>query len=97
MNRYVSIQLDRDLEKPLYIQIYEGILNLIKQNKLEPGEKLPAIRKLSSFLNVNTVTIVSAYKLLEEHGYVVSKVGSGTYVNPSIIERKALSEAKKMM
>ena len=48
MNRYVSIQLDRDLEKPLYIQIYEGILNLIKQNKLEPGK---SYQQLESFLH----------------------------------------------
>ena len=85
MDRFVSIQLDRSLEKALYIQIYEGILEMIREKQLSPEEKLAPIRGLSSLLDVNSGTVVSAYKLLEERGYVVSRVGSGTYVSPDII------------
>jgi len=53
---------------------------MIQKGVLAPGEKLPPIRGLSSFLGVNSGTVVSAYKLLEEKGYVISKMGSGTYV-----------------
>ncbi|WP_422446381.1 PLP-dependent aminotransferase family protein [Thermoanaerobacterium sp. DL9XJH110] len=85
MHRFVSIQLDRNLDKPLYIQLYEGIIDLISQGKLSPEEKLPPIRKLAALLKVNSVTVVNAYRLLEKEGYAVSKVGSGTYVSPAII------------
>lgn len=93
MGIFESIHLDRKASKPLYIQIYEEILNLIKEQKLVPEEKLPPIRRLSSLLNVNSVTVVNAYKLLEEQGYVVSKVGSGTYVNPALIFKNNQNES----
>jgi len=86
-----SIHLDRDSNTPLYIQIYEGIVKLIKQNILKPGEKLPPIRKMASDLKVNTVTIVNAYKLLEKEGYAVSRVGSGTFIKSSVKESSKYS------
>ncbi|WP_138204672.1 PLP-dependent aminotransferase family protein [Haloimpatiens lingqiaonensis] len=66
-------------EKSKYTQIYIKIKKLIETSKIEEGEKLPSIRKLASFLDVNNVTVVNAYKKLEEEGYAVQKIGSGTY------------------
>ncbi|MGI6485627.1 MAG: PLP-dependent aminotransferase family protein [Tepidanaerobacteraceae bacterium] len=83
MNKYVSIQIDRLMDKPLYFQICDGLIRLIKDGTLVPGEKLPSIRKMASFFDVNTVTVVNAYKKLETMGYVESRVGSGTYVTSS--------------
>lgn len=80
MNRFVSIQIDRNVEKPLYIQIFEGLTKLIEEGTIASGEKLPPIRRMASFFNVNAVTVVNAYKQLENLGYVDSRVGSGTYV-----------------
>ncbi|NLC62792.1 MAG: winged helix-turn-helix transcriptional regulator, partial [Thermoanaerobacterales bacterium] len=79
MNKYVSIQIDRLMDKPLYFQICDGLIRLIKDGTLVPGEKLPSIRKMASYFDVNTVTVVNAYKKLETMGYVESRVGSGTY------------------
>lgn len=84
MDKFVSIHLDRTEDKPLYVQIYEVIAMMIEGKKLAPGEKLPPIRRLCSALDVNSVTVVKAYKLLEEKDYVISKVGSGTYVKPEV-------------
>ncbi len=80
MDKFVSIHLDRSHEPPLYMQIYQGLVKLIENKTLATGEKLPSIRRMASFFNVNTVTVVSAYKQLEDQGYVKSRVGSGTYV-----------------
>jgi len=55
---------------------------MIEKNELKEGEKLPSIRSLSKKLNVNNITIVNAYKMLEKEGYVFSIKGSGTYVKP---------------
>lgn len=74
-----NITLDKSLDKPLYIQLYEKLKFLIEENKLE-DEKLPSIRSLSKSLSVNNVTIINTYKLLEQEGYVYSVEGSGTYV-----------------
>lgn len=74
-----DLVIDKALEKPLYIQLYENIKSLIEENQID-NEKLPSIRKLSKQLGVNNVTIINAYKLLEQEGYVYSLEGSGTYV-----------------
>lgn len=71
--------LNKDIDTPLYIQLYEKFKSLIEENQLD-DEKLPSIRSLSKSLGVNNVTVVSAYKLLEKEGYVYSLKGSGTYV-----------------
>ncbi|OZV13878.1 GntR family transcriptional regulator [Tissierella sp. P1] len=76
MNKFI---LNKDIDTPLYIQLYENFKILIEENQLEK-EKLPSIRSLAKSLGVNNVTVVSAYKLLEKEGYVYSIKGSGTYI-----------------
>ena len=72
--------IDKELNTPLYIQLYENIKSLIEKKELKEGEKLPSIRSLAKKLKVNNITIVNAYKFLEQEGYVYSIKGSGTYV-----------------
>jgi len=81
MNKFI---LNKDIDTPLYIQLYENFKILIEENKFEK-EKLPSIRSLAKSLGVNNVTVVSAYKLLEKEGYVYSIKGSGTYIKKSPI------------
>ena len=78
-NKY-NINLDAQKKQPLYMQIAEQIEALIVQGKIKPGKKLLPIRKLATELNVNPITVVNAYKHLEEQELAKSKVGSGTYV-----------------
>ena len=79
-----KITLDNKLDTALYIQLYEKIKNLIEEGQFE-DDKLPSIRKMANFLGVNNVTIISAYNLLEQEGYVYSVKGSGTYIKKSPI------------
>lgn len=74
-----DFRLNKDLDQPLYIQLYEKIKTMIEEKTLE-NDKLPSIRRLSKDLGVNNVTIINAYKLLEQDGYVYSIEGSGTYI-----------------
>lgn len=80
MDFLYEITLVKNNEKHLYIQLYEIIKSLIVENKLEPHAKLPPIRKLSTSIKVNNVTVINAYKLLEQNNFVYKKIGSGTYV-----------------
>lgn len=77
-----NFTLDKNLDKALYIQLYEKIISLIENNEFK-DDKLPSIRKLAKSLQVNNVTIISAYNLLEQEGYVYSIKGSGTYIKKS--------------
>ena len=74
------MKIDKNSDTPLYIQVYNSIKNKIEKNELKEGDKLPSIRSLSKKLGVNNITIVNAYKLLEQDKYVYSVKGSGTYV-----------------
>lgn len=77
------MKIDKNIKTPLYIQVYKNIKKAIENSELLEGEKLPSIRSLANKLDVNNITIVNGYKLLEEEGYVYSLKGSGTYVRPS--------------
>jgi len=74
------IRLNKKSATPLYRQLTDALKNLISQGKLLPDSKLPSIRQLAQALDVNTTTVVSAYKHLEQEMAVYSVVGSGTFV-----------------
>jgi GntR family transcriptional regulator/MocR family aminotransferase len=76
----LKISLDHDKTTPIYKQIYDQIRELILLGKLSEGNRLPASRKLARKLGVSRVSVTTAYSQLAVEGYIVSKVGSGTYV-----------------
>lgn len=79
---FLGVQLKRGVKQHLYLQLYQQIKKAIGQGQLKEGQKLPAIRLMAEQLNLNNVTVVKAYQLLEEEGLVIKKVGSGTYIAP---------------
>ena len=86
MEVFKNIKLDKKSSQHLYIQLYIQLKELIRKNKIPNETKLPAIRKLATILNVNNITIVNAYRLLEQEGYVYKKIGSGTFVNHGAVD-----------
>ncbi|OGO77606.1 MAG: hypothetical protein A2Y23_11630 [Clostridiales bacterium GWB2_37_7] len=88
----MNINLNKQSSEPLYIQIFEQLKELIQQGVLPEDYKLPTIRAFANRLDVNNVTIVNAYKLLEDNKLVYKKVGSGTYVLP-MVEKLNISNA----
>ena len=77
MNLYNEFKFNKEV--PKYIQLAEYIKDLIDKRKIKDGDKLPTIRALAQKLNVNNVTIVSAYNKLKNEGYAYQKMGSGSY------------------
>ncbi len=76
----ISIQVDRDGSLPVYRQIVSEIHNMLRNNKLQSGDRLPSMRDLANQLGVNRNTVALAYAELESKGLVQSRVGSGTFV-----------------
>jgi GntR family transcriptional regulator/MocR family aminotransferase len=66
---------------PLHRQLYEALRRAILEGKLHAGDKLPSSRELTQDLNLSRNTVVAAINQLVTEGYLVSRVGSGTYVN----------------
>jgi len=77
-----DIHIDKTSDVPLYKQLADEILRLIQNGILKPNDRLWPIRTASSALSINSVTVVGAYKYLENKKAVYSQVGSGTFVSP---------------
>lgn len=61
-------------------QITDRILSLIRERRLQPGDKLPPERDLATSLGVSRATLREALRSLAIMNVVELKHGSGTYV-----------------
>ena len=62
-------------------RIYGQLRDAILDGRLRPGERLPATRDLAVQLSVSRNTVAAAYDSLTAEGFVVARVGDGTYVD----------------
>ena len=74
---------------PLYVQLANSLAVKIQNAEIPQGLKLPPERELAKLLGVSRTTTLNAYRLLEERGLVLSKQGSGTYVNNAVAAPKS--------
>lgn len=65
---------------PRYRAIAHAIGEAISAGTLAPGERLPPQRRLADALGVTVGTVTRGYAEAEHNGWVVARVGSGTYV-----------------
>jgi len=66
----------------------QGILALMRDEQLKPGERLPSVRDLSNHFQVAVPTLREAIRRLEAFGIVEIKHGSGIFVrtaHPSLM------------
>jgi DNA-binding transcriptional MocR family regulator len=75
------VQLDREGDEPLYLQIKHQIRDLILTGDLPIGTRLPPERKLAESLTVNRTTVSTAYQELAADGLIEGQVGRGTIVS----------------
>lgn len=64
----------------LYQQLYEYIKELILDNKLVKGDKLPSKKKLSKHLEISENTVETAYEQLLIEGFITSEERRGYFV-----------------
>lgn len=69
---------------PLHRQLYEALRRAILDGKLCAGDRLPSSRELTQDLQLSRNTVVAALNQLGVEGYLVSRVGSGTYVHDNV-------------
>lgn len=62
-------------------QIVNNILELIKEGKLESGQKLPSERELATQMNVGRPTVRSALRALASMNVIEIRPGSGTFIS----------------
>jgi DNA-binding transcriptional MocR family regulator len=77
----VRIPIDRQAIKPVYLQIRDRFSRLIQSGMLKTGDRLPSIRALAKNIQVNKLTVIEAYNVLEADGLILARQGSGYFVN----------------
>ena len=74
-----------------YMKVANALRKAIRDGTYQPGERLPRQHDLASNFNVAFSTLKQALDLLETEGYVVRRIGQGTYADlPSEHEPIAL-------
>ena len=72
-----------DLAARIYRQLRDAILD----GRLRAGEKLPPTRELARQLAVSRNTVATAYERLTAEGFLVGRVGAGTFVDTGPVSR----------
>ena len=63
-------------------QVYLQLRQAIEQGSFPPGARLPPSREQARILAVSRNTVLWALERLQSEGYVVARVGDGSYVAP---------------
>ncbi len=73
---HVSLAGRGDLSARIYRQLHEAVVD----GRLRAGERLPPTRELARQLAVSRNTVALAYERLTAEGFLVGRVGAGTFV-----------------
>jgi len=64
----------------LYERVASRISELIEHGTLQPGARVPSVRRYSAQEDVSIATVMQAYRLLESRGWIEARPQSGYYV-----------------
>src|SRR3954464_3793876 len=73
---------ETSLSQPLYAELAGSLQTLIEQGTLRPGHRVPSVRRMSLQRGVSIATVLQAYTVLENRGYLEARPQSGYYVRP---------------
>ncbi|PWG81944.1 aminotransferase-like domain-containing protein [Pararcticibacter amylolyticus] len=75
------IEIDRNSALPVFRQVANGLICLIRNGKIRPGYQLPPSRLMASELKLNRTTIVAAYDELSAQGWLEVTERRGVFVS----------------
>jgi len=74
------VYLDLDGQGARYAQLIRALKGAILDGRVGAGSRLPASRTLARELDVSRNTVLAAYEQLQAEGFLLGRVGSGSYV-----------------
>ncbi len=72
--------VELDGQGPRYAQLIRALKAAILDARLAAGARLPASRTLARELDLSRNTVLAAYEQLQAEGFLLGRVGSGSYV-----------------
>lgn len=85
---FESLHINEKSGVPVWVQIRNNLIFLIKSEQIKPGDVLPTVRELATQLGVNYNTIHKVYQDLEADNLICSSRGKRSFV--ADIERDVL-------
>ena len=67
-------------ELPVGVQLGWRLRALIAAGRLQPGERMPSVRTMADWAQVNVNTVRAVYARLEHEGLIVTRHGRGSFV-----------------
>lgn len=86
------IVIDKRSKVPVYEQIKNQIITLIRVGVYPPHSKLPSIRQISADTAINVNTVKKAFAELELTGAIYSVPGTGSFVSENAHTDSALCD-----
>ena len=71
----------KSFDRPLYLRLYNKILENIENKKYNINYKLPSENTFASEFNVNRHTVRQALQLLKDEGFIYTLKGKGNYIS----------------
>ena len=84
------ISIDRQVDVPLYRQVYDAYRAAIVEGRIRTGERVPSTRVLATELGVSRIPILNAYAQLLAEGYFEARTSAGTVVSRSLPDQTPL-------
>ena len=85
------ISFDKKAAMPVYQQIANGLITIIREGMIKPGFTIPSTREMAKLLQVHRKTIVAAYEELSAQDWIITEPRKGITVSKHLPELKPRS------
>lgn len=87
--------MEFDNNKPIYLQIADGICEQILQGRFKAEGRIPSVREWAAAIGVNPNTVARSYDTLSDRGIIYNTRGIGYSVSIDAIDLILAEERKK--
>jgi len=88
------LEIDFNSDEAIYMQLRNQIIYGIATSQLQEGENLPSVRDLAEHIGINMHTVIKAYTILKQEGYLKLDRRKGAVIAIDINKLKAIEEMR---
>ncbi len=81
------MELRLESEKPIYVQLFEWLSDMIISGTIPEGEQIPSTTEISVEYKVNPATALKGINMLVDKGVIFKKRGLGMFVSVGAVEK----------
>jgi len=89
--------MEFDDNKPIYLQIADGICEKALSGQFKPGDRIPSVREWAASIGVNPNTVARSYDTLTDRGVIFNKRGIGFFLAEDAVSLIRNEERRKFI